>query len=113
MSNRTNYNKAYNKATQKPNEEQIAVVKSSDAETVVESQVVEEPAVEAPMVETTVGVVSNCDRLNVRSQPSLSAPVVTVLDKGTEIEVDLGKSANDFYAVKGGYCMIKYITLKQ
>lgn len=67
---------------------------------------------------TVIGVVSNCDRLNVRTEPSVDATIVCEITKATEVEIDTEKSTDDFYKIStasgiDGYCMRKYITDKQ
>lgn len=60
------------------------------------------------------GIVVDCTKLNVRTEPSIVADVVCVLDVDSELEVDLNKSNNDWYKIctaigAEGYCMRKYI----
>ena len=65
------------------------------------------------------GVVINCERLNVRTNPSLTAAIDTVIEKGTEVEIT--DSNDDFYFVRkgpttegfNGWCMTKYISITE
>ena len=65
------------------------------------------------------GVVTNCERLNIRTNPSLTAAIDTVIEKGTEVEIT--DSNGDFYFVRkdptaegfNGWCMKKFITIKE
>lgn len=61
----------------------------------------------------TSGTVSGCSYLNVRKEPNITSEVVAILDKGDTVNIDLTKSTNEFYAVDGGYCIKKYIIIKQ
>ena len=108
MANRKNYSKISTEG---------AKAKQTD-ETKIESSL--EPEVtkkveHKPEVKTIKGVVDNCERLNVRTNPSLNAAVESVIDKGTEVEIT--DSYGDFYFVRtdtttkgiNGWCMKKYI----
>lgn len=76
----------------------------------------------AQVVETVpvIGIVNGCEMLNVRSESNVDSDVLSIIPKGTEIEVDLQESTDDFYKVKlpveflnvNGYCMKKFITIK-
>ena len=63
-----------------------------------------------------IGIVCNCERLNVREEPSIESGIVRVLDKEAEVKVDESKSTKDFYRVTAGdfngYCMRKFIQIK-
>lgn len=64
--------------------------------------------------ETVMGTVVNCNKLNVRAKPSITAEVVCVLDEKTEVEVDVEKSSSDWLSVciatgVEGYCMRQFI----
>lgn len=63
---------------------------------------------------TVSGVVTNCSKLNVRSEPSLFADVVCVLDVATEIKIDVAQSHNEWFKIctaagTEGYCMRKFV----
>lgn len=67
-------------------------------------------------VETIVktGTVSNCELLNVRTNPTLESDVVTEIWKGAKVELDLSASNEEWYKVKidpktCGYCLKKFI----
>ena len=96
----------YNKMSA-PKEEPV-VEKEAIEETVAEEVVAEVPA----KCETKKGVIANCVKVNVRSEPNLNASVVKVLNKGDSVVVDLSKSTDDFYAIDDGFCMKQYITIK-
>lgn len=75
----------------------------------------------APEIDNTPevkkGIVSNCERLNVRSGPSLEADVSAIINKGDEVEIN--NSEEDFYFVYirskniSGWCMKQFITLSE
>lgn len=68
--------------------------------------------------EPVYGVVTDCERLNVRVKPGLvGTKVVCVIDTGTKVEIDESASTEEWYKVtldngKYGYCMKKYITVQ-
>ena len=88
----------------------------STADAVVET-VVEAPADVADvvtLVETVDGTVVNCAKLNVRANPSATAEIVCVLTVGSEIEINISKSTDEWfnvYTAAGveGYCMRKFV----
>lgn len=55
------------------------------------------------------GKVANCEKLNVRKSASADAPVVTIIEKGTEVEINPNKSVNGWYAISNGFVMSKFI----
>ena len=79
----------------------------------VEEAKVEEPKVkeeEAPVKEEPPlrGKVFNCEGLNVRSDPSLNAEIISVLRKDTVIVIEeVGNP--EFFKTRSGYVMKKYI----
>lgn len=84
------------------------------AEPVEEVEEVEELIEE---VETVTGVVSGCERLNLRKEASKDSDILSVLNKGTELVVSSEESTDEFYKVVTeagveGYCMKKFITIK-
>ena len=103
------------------------VITTENAEPIVETieqspdEVTEVTAGLAQLVDvktTATGFVDGCDRLNVRSGPSKDSEVACIIDKSTEVEIDLQSSTtDDFYKVKlsdgqEGYCMKKFIKIK-
>lgn len=64
------------------------------------------------------GVVTDCQRLNVRKAPSADAEILTVIDAFSNVMVDMDTSSDEFYKVcteigVEGFCMKKYITLRR
>lgn len=74
---------------------------------------VEAPVEEVEEVVAKTGVVTNCEKLNVRSTPNQTSSknIIKVIDKGTT--VILGEEIDDFVRVnvdgENGYCMKKFI----
>ena len=109
MSNKKNYNKI---STEKAKAENVEVVEAVETVGTAEAvaEVVEEPKVK-------IGVVANCENLNVRVKPNVKSDVVCVIAKGTEVEIKDAGSTRDFYNVITadftGFCMKKYISVKK
>ena len=105
--NRNNTNPVFNNV-EKQNDVVVNDSVVNDIETTVE---------ESQAAVFKLGVVSNCQRLNVREEPKANAKVVCVIEVDDEVEVDKQNSTDDFYKVvtadgTDGYCMKKYITLQ-
>lgn len=73
----------------------------------------------ANVVHYNDGFVSGCEKLRVREKDSAESGILTVLEKGTELKVDLTEDSSDkeFYKVitpsgVEGYCMKKFITIR-
>ena len=124
-----NYSQYSNKKNKPINRAETDDIKPNVVEPVVTEHDVQ-PKVEVPepaqvkMVEETVetvslpemvdGVVVNCAKLNVRSEPSITASIVCVLDAMSEIEIDVAKSNNEWFKIctaigAEGYCMRKFV----
>ena len=79
-------------------------------EIVEESQKVEEAV-------QTVGFVDNCEHLRVRKESNVDSEELCIINKLSEVVIDLDNSTDYFYKVKTsegveGYCMKKFITIK-
>ena len=77
----------------------------------------ETEANETEATDKVVGVVAECESLNIRSLPNTECEVVSVLRVGSEVIVYEEDSTDDFYKVctsagLDGYCMKQYITVK-
>lgn len=64
--------------------------------------------------EPVVGVVADCNHLNVRAKPDKGAEVICTVEAGAEVMVDETESTGEFckvYTETGieGFCMRKYI----
>lgn len=65
-----------------------------------------------------IGVVTDCLKLNIRKKQSKDSRVVTVVTCLDELEVDMGDSNDDWYAVCTaagieGFCMKKFVAIRQ
>ena len=80
---------------------------------------VDQPVEEAPKKETKVGIVANCEKLNLRRSPlkdSDGANIITELLPGVAVVIDEDESRCNFYEVitedgLEGYCMRQFIEL--
>ena len=80
---------------------------------------VDQPVEEAPKKETKVGIVANCEKLNLRRSPlkdSDGANIITELLPGVAVVIDEDESTPNFYKVTTetgleGYCMKQFIEL--
>ena len=64
------------------------------------------------------GKVSNCERLNVRTNPNISSAVRCIINKNAVVEIKENLSTDEWFRVKTkdnvcGFCMKKYITKLQ
>lgn len=100
MSKKFNYTKQFNKNEQVPEE-----VKTEEVKTNVEDK---------PVVK--YGVVSGCQRLNVREGCSKETESVAVITEGTKVTIL--EELPDWFKITtangkiNGYCMAKFITVK-
>lgn len=81
-------------------------------------EIEEEPEVEfVEAVPTYTGRVVDCPKLNVRNAPDAKAQVVCVIDRDTEVEVDMSESTRYFYKIYlangvEGFCMEQFIKIE-
>lgn len=87
----------------------------------ITEEVVEETPVQevAPVKQKEVkkGVVTGCERLNVRVSPKITADVAAVINKDTEVILYDKQTNDEWYKVRvndelKGFCMKKYITVQ-
>lgn len=113
-----NYNAQYNKFQGARSEAPVMDETAEVAEETVEEAVEEVKAdTSKTNTEMITGIVDNCDKLNVRRNPTLSAKPLTVINKGSEVQIDTNNSTSEWYKVcttNGieGYCMKEFITIK-
>ncbi len=105
------HNKDYTKYSKEP------AVERKVAETLT-LEVIEEAVekVQEPEAKPTVGIVTDCAKLNVRKEPHANAEVAFVINAATNLVVIEEESTEDFYKIctaagTEGYCMKRYITL--
>lgn len=75
--------------------------------------VITEPVKEPETPKTVIGTVIDCEKLNIRAEAKADAKIVGTFFKGQEIEIYLDTSTKEFYDVSVGFCMKKYIKIKQ
>lgn len=68
-------------------------------------------------VQPTVGFVDGCKCLRVREESNVDSKELCIINKLSEVVIDLDNSTDYFYKVKTsegveGYCMKKFITIK-
>lgn len=64
-----------------------------------------------------IGIVSGCEKLNVRKKPETGDNVLCVINKDEEVEIEIADSTEEYYKVFtsngfDGYCMKKFIAIK-
>lgn len=91
--------------------------KSVKEEAVVETVETTEEVISEP--EVTIGVVVNCEKLNVRALPKKNADIICTINKGDKVEIVKGTANVDFYGVRSknikadiGFCMKDFITIE-
>ena len=65
----------------------------------------------------TIGVVANCNKLNIRKKPDPEADIVGVVDAGTILTINSAKSTEEFFSVRTksgmfGFCMKEFVTVR-
>lgn len=80
-----------------------------------EIKMVEETVETAALPETVTGTVTNCSKLNIRTEPSTSAEIACVVNVNTELAIIVEKSTDKWLYVCTaagieGYCMREYVT---
>ena len=109
--NYSNYSKNF-KSTDKPKTNQV------EESTLNIDQETEQTTVDQEQVAATVtqkGFVNGCEKLNVRTNPTIDSEVVCVINKNDEVIIE--EAFDDWYSVTTkdgdeGYCMSKFITIK-
>lgn len=92
----------------------ISEVKMEVNNTASELKLVRESVDTVPLPKMVEGVVVNCLKLNVRTEPRIDADVVCVLDVMSEIKIDVSKSTTEWFKIytaigAEGYCMRKFV----
>lgn len=111
MAKKKSYNKMYNLEDQEHIVSDEAVTDTAE----VESQI--EPTGHEEVPAFVMGVVVDCARLNIRTQPSIDAEVLCELPRSSEVQVDRNSDHKDWYHVRAasgidGYCMKQFIKAK-
>lgn len=92
--------------------EQVETIETVETEQEEVDELVVEPIASA----IVKGRVKGANMLNIRQTPSMTANVVDIIGEGTEVEVELTESTEDFYKIctaagSEGYCMNTYIEI--
>ena len=98
-------------AEQEPIIDPVVEAEAEQAQEIVEESQKVEEAVQ------TVGFVDNCERLRVRKESNVDSEELCIINKLSEVVIDLDNSTDYFYKVTTsegveGYCMKKFITIK-
>ena len=98
-------------AEQEPIMDPVVEEEAEQAQEIVEESQKVEEAVQ------TVGFVDNCECLRVRKESNVDSEELCIINKLSEVVIDLDNSTDYFYKVKTsegveGYCMKKFITIK-
>ena len=98
-------------AEQEPIMDPVVEEEAEQAQEIVEESQKVEEAVQ------TVGFVDNCERLRVRKESNVDSEELCIINKLSEVMIDLDNSTDYFYKVTTsegveGYCMKKFITIK-
>ena len=114
--NYSNYSKNF-KSAEKPKVNQVEESTLDNYQEV--DQNTEEPTtVDQEQVAATVtqkGFVNDCEKLNVRTNPTIDSEVVCIINKNDEVIIE--DVFGDWYSITTkngdeGYCMSKFITVK-
>lgn len=97
----------------------------TDSEVKMEVKTVELGAIREAIRETielakpkiVTGTVANCAKLNIRVAPVAGAEVVTIVESGTKVSINVAKSTDEWFSVSvdngtdgfNGYCMKKFV----
>ena len=114
--NYSNYSKNF-KSTDKPKVNQVEE-STLDNYQEVDQNTEEQTTADQEQVAVTVtqkGFVNDCEKLNVRANPTIDSEVVCVISKNDEVIIE--DVFGDWYSVTTkdgdeGYCMSKFITVK-
>lgn len=128
------HNKNYSKFSQKKENVNLEEIfpETEAVEADAEQELIMDPVVEAEAEQAqeiveelqeveeavpTVGFVDNCECLRVRKESNVDSEELCIINKLSEVVIDLDNSTDYFYKVTTsegveGYCMKKFITIK-
>ena len=113
-----NYSNYSKKTEETPVEETVVVAEAIVVENEApEIKMVEETVETVAVPETVKGTVANCSKLNVREKAKLNAEIVTIINAGAQVTIDVAKSTKDWFCVTtatgiNGFCMKKFVNAK-
>lgn len=94
------------------------IIEDVVTESIVEEKpvVVEQPKVEViPKRRYVKGEAFNCGILRVRKATNAKSEIVTVINRGTQVQIDLEQSSESFYKITvnkiTGFCMKEFINI--
>lgn len=66
----------------------------------------------------TVGIVSNCGKLNVRKEPNINSDIICEALSKSELLIDLDGSTDEWFKVctaagSEGFCMKRFVAIRQ
>lgn len=121
--NRQNFQNNYNSINENEKvEENVLEVENDIVDSIPEN--IQETENESTVEEVnstdstqTIGFVSGCEKLYVRTEPSKDSEPLCIIEKDAELTVDLKKSTSSFFKVKTasgveGYCMKDFIVTR-
>lgn len=93
-------------------------VEEKEPEEKVEESKTETEKVVEPEEEVVMGIVHNCDSLNVREKPNPDSDPITAIGKNVEVMILKKESTDEYYkicAASGieGYCKKEYIKIEE
>ena len=128
------YNQNYSKFSQKKENVNLEEIfpETEAVEADIEQELIMDPIIEAEAEQAqeiveesqeveeavpTVGFVDNCECLRVRKESNVDSEELCIINKLSEVVIDLDNSTDYFYKVTTsegveGYCMKKFITIK-
>lgn len=67
--------------------------------------------------EPIIGIVANCEKLNIRLRPNVEAIAICMVHAGDELMIDLANSTDDWFSVctsigVEGFCRKEYLEIK-
>ncbi len=91
-------------------------MKNHDNENIYEEKIEKVEETTPPMED--IGIVVNCQRLNIRKEPSVNSGVVGLAEVSDELKIDMDNSTDEWFAVCTtagieGFCMKMFIKLLQ
>ena len=110
------YRKEYNKSQTDKVEEELVEELDERIEDNNEAEEEKQQEETKTQPEPVYGVVHNCEKLNVRKQPSKDSEIVFVLNEGSEISIDEENSTEERYSITHasgveGFCMKQFVAM--
>ena len=89
----------------------------NETPTISEAECMNDDLVEVETSTEKVGVVANCEKLNIREEASKDSKILHVVDAGTELTIDTERSLEGWHYVSNadgvnGFCMKDYVHME-